>query len=54
MTGEIPWKDGTKIWCVYRDYGGMMLHHTEDAARDDMRRKDQLFSFVVSQFRQEP
>jgi hypothetical protein len=49
----INWSDGTKIWCIYRSYGSMLLCASRDDALDQLTRKDTLVSFVVSQFTEE-
>lgn len=50
--GSIMWGNGTRIWCVSTGFS-MRLFPDEESARDEMRRIDKLYSFVLSEWKQE-
>lgn len=49
----IRWENGMKIWCRQGPYNNTVIHSSEEDARDSMTRKDTLFSFVVSDLKEE-
>jgi hypothetical protein len=49
--GEISWGNGTEIWCVSTGFS-LRLFPDEESARDEMRRIDKLYSFVVQDWRE--
>ena len=53
MSEQIPIVNGTKAWITQGEYGNVTFHFAEDTALDYMRRKDRLYSFVFSEFREE-
>lgn len=46
--------EGAKIWCILNQFGGMSIYTNEDYARDHLTRKDKLYSYVITQFKEEP
>jgi hypothetical protein len=53
MGDVINWRDGTKIWLVVHPWGSMTLCETKESALDQLTRKDELWSFVVSKLKKE-
>lgn len=50
--GSITWSNGTRVWCVSTSFS-VHLFPDEESARDEMRRRDKLFSFVISDWKWE-
>ena len=51
MSLPINFSDGTKVWFLYSPQSSAFSWHvSKDEALDQMRRTDELYSFVVSQF----
>lgn len=46
-------KNGTRAWLVVSQYGYSTIYFKEDEARDQLRRTDSLFSFIISDYRDE-
>jgi hypothetical protein len=49
----VDWRNGTKVWCILRSYGTMTICGSKNDALDSMTRIDKLYSFVISEFKEE-
>lgn len=46
-------ENGKKVWVVMGSYSDATFFGDEDNARDELTRKDKLYSFVVTELKEE-